>query len=175
LLFSEDKIIQAACWAHVRRKFEAIVKKSSQNGLAHQAMRYIKALFRIEREADARGVDLKTRLKIRKEQSEPLLKQFKQWLDEYYPTVSAKSPLGKAMGYAIKYWPELLTFLQDARIRLDNNYSLLLAPDESKIIVSRSVVEVGSCVEIVLPDESDLELILVVSDEKCEASDSKLR
>ena len=27
------------------------------------------------------------------------------------------------MGYAIKYWPELLTFLQDARIRLDNNHT----------------------------------------------------
>lgn len=52
-------------------------------------------------------------------------------------------------------------------------YSLLLASDESKIVVSRSMVEIGSCVEVVSPDESDLELLLVISAENCEASYNK--
>ena len=47
--------------------------------------------------------------------------KFKSWLDELYPTVLPKSPLGNAMNYCIKLWPGLTRFLEDGRLEIDNN------------------------------------------------------
>ncbi len=49
-------------------------------------------------------------------------------------------------------------------------YDLYINLNETKTIISRSVVDVGSCVEVISPDESDLELLRVVSAENCENS-----
>jgi hypothetical protein len=37
--------------------------------------------------------------------------------------VLPKSPIGKAISYALKNWKELCLFTQDGRIRIDNNRS----------------------------------------------------
>jgi len=47
--------------------------------------------------------------------------EFKQWLDINYPTVLPKSPLGKAFNYCLKYWDGLCAFLEDGRLKADNN------------------------------------------------------
>ena len=47
--------------------------------------------------------------------------KFKAWLDEIYPTVLPKSPLGVAVNYCIKYWAGLVRFLEDGRLEIDNN------------------------------------------------------
>jgi len=43
------------------------------------------------------------------------------WLDEHYPQVLPKSPLGKAMKCCLKYWDGLCAFLKDGRLEIDNN------------------------------------------------------
>ena len=52
-------------------------------------------------------------------------------------------------------------------------YDLYINSDESKTIISRSIVDVGSCVEVISPDGSDIELLRVVSVAKCENSYNK--
>lgn len=52
-------------------------------------------------------------------------------------------------------------------------YDLYTNSNERKIITSRSIVDVGSCVEVISPDESDIELLRVVSVENCEYSYNK--
>ena len=61
--------------------------------------------------------------KLRQRKSKPILDQFKGWLDEQGQAVLAKAPIGKAIAYAIKNWKELCRYVEDPRIRIDNNRS----------------------------------------------------
>ena len=51
----------------------------------------------------------------------PLLEDFKMWLDRHRARVSAKSPLGQALRYIVRFWDGLILFLGDGRIEMDNN------------------------------------------------------
>jgi len=109
------------CNAHARRKFEAIAKNTKGNGLAKAAMRFFKELYAIEREAKNNKLSPEQRYELRLQKSKPLMDKFKAWLDEMYPTVLPKSPLGLAMQYCINRWPGLTRFLDDGRLEIDNN------------------------------------------------------
>jgi transposase len=109
------------CNAHARRKFEPIAQSAKGRGLAKEALRYFKELYKIEREAKEKQLTSEQRFILRQEKSKPLVEQFKQWLDEMYPTTLPQSPLGKAMNYCIKLWPGLTRFLEDGRLEVDNN------------------------------------------------------
>lgn len=120
-LFESDSIQASFCSAHSRRKYEPIAKAASGNGIAKQAMRYYRKLYRIENRAKREEMSAEQRYALRQEHSAPLLKEIKQWLDQVYPTVLPKSPLGKALFYTIKNWDEFCTFLKDGRLEIDNN------------------------------------------------------
>ena len=120
LLFKSDQVNPSYCHGHARRKFEPIAK-ASKTGLAHKAMRYFNRLFAIERWATHHQYSLTQRLALRQQRSLPIMDDFKRWLDAHYPKVLPKSPLGKAMEYCLKYWTGLCAFLDDGRLRLDNN------------------------------------------------------
>jgi transposase len=109
------------CNAHARRKFEPIAQGAKGNGLAKEALRYFKELYKIDREAKDRQFTPEQRYQLRQEKSEPLTEKFKAWLDEMYPTTLPQSPLGKAMNYCINLWPGLTRFLDDGRLEIDNN------------------------------------------------------
>jgi transposase len=42
-------------------------------------------------------------------------------LTEDLPIVPPRSALGKAMNYAHKQWPKLIVYVEDGRLRIDNN------------------------------------------------------
>lgn len=109
------------CNAHARRKFEPIAQGAKGKGLAKEALRYFKELYKIEREAKAQHLTPEQRNLLRQEKSKPLTETFKKWLDEMYPTTLPQSPLGKALNYCIKLWPGLTRFLDDGRLEIDNN------------------------------------------------------
>lgn len=109
------------CNAHARRKFEPIAQNTKGKGLAKEALRYFKALYKIEREAKEKQLTPDQRYVLRQEKSKPLTDKFKTWLDEMYPTTLPESPLGKAMNYCIKLWAGLTRFLDDGRLEVDNN------------------------------------------------------
>jgi len=44
-------IVKVGCMAHARRKFADIIKIAKTNGLAHEAIRFFKSLYKIEKEA----------------------------------------------------------------------------------------------------------------------------
>jgi transposase len=111
-------ILEAACWAHARRKlFElAAVSKAP---IAAEAVRRIDGLFAIEREINGRPAA--ERLAIRKERAEPLVAELEAWLRVQHERVSPKSEVGKAIAYALNHWKALTRFLGDGRICLSNN------------------------------------------------------
>ena len=109
------------CNSHARRKFEPIAKAAKGKGIAKEAMRFFKKLYQIEREAKDSQLTPEQRAELRNQKSKPLLDEFKQWLDEIYPTTLPQSPLGKALKYCLNWWPGLTRFLEDGRLEIDNN------------------------------------------------------
>ena len=116
-----DDVTLSNCNTHARRKFEPISKSAKGSGIAKEAMRYYKSLYKIEREAKNNKLMPEARYALRLEKSKPLLEKFKAWLEEVYPTVLPQSPLGKAIYYSLKRWVGLTNFLKDGRLEIDNN------------------------------------------------------
>ena len=114
----DGPVIEAACWAHARRKFYemADLKKAP---IAIEAVKRIDALFAIEREIN--GLPADQRLAVRAERSRPLVAELEDWLRRKRPGLSAKSPVAKAIDYLLKRWPAFTRFLEDGRICLSNN------------------------------------------------------
>lgn len=109
------------CNAHARRKFEPIAKSTKGKGLAKEAMRRYKELYKIERKAKNEGMSANDRYELRQKESKPLLESFKKWLDDSLQTVLPQSPLGKAINYCQNRWTRLIQFLDDGRLDIDNN------------------------------------------------------
>jgi len=111
-------LVEAACWAHARRKLFDLAQLS-QAPIAVEAVKRIDALFAIER--DINGVAIDTRRTVRQERSKPLVDQLRAWLHEQRAKLSPKNELAKAIDYSLKRWAALTRFLDDGRLCLSNN------------------------------------------------------
>jgi len=116
-----DGRLRGGCMSHARRKFFDALPFASQ---ARQALDFILALYRVEREAKDAGIaGTPAHLDLRRLKSGPVMEQFHAWLIAQQPLATPKSPLAKAINYALNNWKALGLFLTDARIPLDNNAS----------------------------------------------------
>jgi len=111
-------IIEAACWAHARRKFFDLARLNKAP-IAIEAVERIDALFAIEREIN--GMTPQERLAARNERSRPLVDALRTWLRERRTKLSGKSDTGKAIDYSLKRWAALTRFLDDGRLCMSNN------------------------------------------------------
>ena len=111
-------ILEAACWAHARRKFYELAQLSKAP-IAVEAVTRIDRLFVIERAIN--GQSAEARLTRRREQSAPILAELESWLRAQRERTSRKSEIGKAIDYALKRWTALTRFMADGRICLSNN------------------------------------------------------
>lgn len=117
-IYEAGRIQEAACWAHVRRKFyDLVVAHKSQT--AAEALERIGALYAIEKEI--RGRSPEERREIRNERARPLLESLKQWLETTLCKLSRKSDTALAVRYALGRWEALLRYVDDGRIEIDNN------------------------------------------------------
>lgn len=121
LLGSLEDVERVNCNAHARRKFEPISKATKGSGLAKEALRFYKALYKVERQAKELKLGPKERYDLRQKESKPILQAFKQWLDRHIGLVLPKSPLGKAIQYCLNRWDGLCRYLDDGRLEIDNN------------------------------------------------------
>lgn len=53
-------------------------------------------------------------------------------------------------------------------------YTLGVNTNETKVVISRSIADIGSCVEVISPDNSDLELLRIVKAESCQGGYNKV-
>jgi transposase len=111
-------IIEAACWAHARRKFFDLAR-ISKAPIASEAVARIDALFAIEREIN--GLAPQQRASVRTERSRLLVLALETWLREQRARVSKNSDTGKAIDYGLKRWTALTRFLDDGRLCMSNN------------------------------------------------------
>ena len=124
-------ILEAACWAHARRKFfeladiEAAARRRAQKKvavmapLALEAVRRMDELFAIERAVN--GHPAAERRAARRQHSAPLVTALEGWMREERARLSRASEVAKAMDYMLDRWPSFSRFLDDGRVCMTNN------------------------------------------------------
>jgi transposase len=118
---SDKNIISVGCHAHVRRPFAELEKLNKGTGLAAEALKFYRKLYKIEKIARENNLSAKARHELRQEQSKPVLDNFKIWLDHHLTKTSEQAKIGKAIRYCLNHWTELNNYLKDGRIEIDNN------------------------------------------------------
>jgi len=117
-LYEGGRIQEAACWAHVRRKFYDL-QVAHASPLAAEALKRIAELYVIE--SEIRGRPPEERLRIRITRARALLDSFHQWLQSTLAVVSRKSEIAAAIRYGLGRWRALLRYSEDGHIEIDNN------------------------------------------------------
>jgi transposase len=117
-LYANGRVQEAACWAHVRRKFFDI-QQAHASPLAGEAIDRIGELYAVER--DIRGRSPDERKQIRGARSRLLLTALHEWMQSTLTKVSRKSEIAGAIVYALGRWPALLRYCTDGLLEIDNN------------------------------------------------------
>lgn len=120
-VFAAAGVVHAACWAHVRRKFEQCLQTDPQQAAA--ILQNIQAMYRVEQEIRKLDPmpDPEQIAAIRSEHSLPMIGELEQYLIKCRQEVLPKSRLGQAIEYAFGQWPWLGTYIKDGRVEIDNN------------------------------------------------------
>ena len=129
---SPGPLIEAACWAHGRRKFFELAdiarnaKRRAQGKtpafvapMALAALQRIDTLFEIERGINGRLPA--ERLAVRQQLCGPLVTELESWMRAERAKLSRHNDVAKAMDYMLNRWPAFTRFLTDGRICLTNN------------------------------------------------------
>ena len=117
-VFGEDKASEVACMAHARRKF-VDVQQSQGSAIAEEAIKRIAKLYGIENEA--RGRSPAERVAIRQKKAKPIFDELETWLHMQLPKLSGKSPLARAIRYALTRMQKTRSYLDNGFLELDNN------------------------------------------------------
>jgi len=117
-LYDTGRIVEAACWAHARRKFHDLYQ-AHRSPIAQEALERIGQLYGIEQEI--RGRSPAERREARQARSRPLLEAMHVWLKATLGKLSQKSDVAVAIRYTLERWAALLRFCEDGRIEMDNN------------------------------------------------------
>ena len=117
-LYQSGRIIEAACWAHVRRKFFD-VHAANGSAIAKEALDRIGALYGVE--ATINGSSPDERRRQRQTQSKPIANALNAWAAEIAPKLSGRSELAGAFRYMLARWLALNRCFDDGQLSLDNN------------------------------------------------------
>ena len=117
-VYETGRIQEAACWAHVRRKFYDL-EVAHKSPVAIEAIERIAGVYALEKEIRGRPPD--KRREVRNQRSRPLLESLKQWLEETLGKLSRKSDTALAVRYALGRWEALMRYVNDGRLEIDNN------------------------------------------------------
>ena len=115
----KKNIIQLNCLAHARRGFEKALDYDKTR--AEYAMGMFQKLYAIEQKAREENLNAKQRHELRLDQALPILNDLGKWMVKTYKEVLPKSPMGKATAYCIPRWDNLIAYLHDGSLEIDNN------------------------------------------------------
>jgi hypothetical protein len=116
-LFKREGIIEVGCWVHTRRYFDEAV--SSRPEEATEIMARIAQIYKIE--AECSGMTEAERCNIRKQYSRPIIDAAFIRLEELKAVTLPSEPLRKAVDYALNQREALYRYLEDGRLKPDNN------------------------------------------------------
>jgi transposase len=116
-LFKREGIMEVGCWVHTRRKFDEAL--SSRPEEATEVMARIAQLYKIE--AECSEMTDAERCNIRKQYSKPNIDTIFVRLEELKAVTLPSEPLRKALDYALNQRKALYRYLEDGRLKPDNN------------------------------------------------------
>jgi transposase len=117
-LFAGNRIAEAGCWAHVRRKFFD-VHAAIGSPIAKEALDRIGQLYGVEE--TIKGWPPDQRRRERQQRSKPIAEALAAWANETVRKLSRKSELAAAFRYMRARWAALVRCFDDGRLALDNN------------------------------------------------------
>jgi transposase len=118
----EPGIIECGCWAHARRYlFEAL---STDRQRALVGIGFIGLLYDAHWAATDRATGV-TDGEKRRSLAKPILDRLYAWIAEQQPLLAKDAPIAGALQYLVNHRVPLSRFLDDGRLRLDNNLSEL--------------------------------------------------
>ena len=117
-VFGTDKASEVACMAHIRRKFVDVFTAQG-SAIAEETIKRIAQLYGVEKEV--RGQSPEARAVLRQARAKPIFDDLEEWLQAQLPKISGKSPLAKAIRYALNRMPKTRPYLDNGFLELDNN------------------------------------------------------
>ena len=112
-------MVRAGCMAHLRRKFVDAEKAAPE--IARDAIELVRALYAVEK--PGKDASVEERLRLRQEQSAPVLAALRDKLLVWKEQLLPKHPMAEAVNYALAQWQELNVFSTDGAVPIDNNVS----------------------------------------------------
>lgn len=116
---NQQDIIHVSCMAHARRAFEKSL--SDDRKRSEYAMEEIQKLYLVERKARDQKLSQEQRHELRLDESLPILNELGKWMVAQARTTLPKSPFGKALIYSVSRWDNLMAYLKDGYLEIDNN------------------------------------------------------
>ena len=107
------------CMVHMRRHFEQALDENRP--MAEHALTEIQHLYKIEHMCDDAGLSSDERKARRQELARPIMEAMKLWMETEGVKYSESSLIGKAITYAYSRWDNMMRYLEDGRLLLDNN------------------------------------------------------
>jgi transposase len=112
---------RAGCLSHARRKFFKALSAAPE---AQVALELIRDIYVLEREIKTAGKSGDAEhVRVRWQQSLPLMDKLYVWLSHEQPRHPPKSLMGNAIRYTLKSWQALTRFITNTEIPPDNNRS----------------------------------------------------
>lgn len=118
-LIKDNKITEAGCMAHARRKFFELYA-ANKSHIAQAALEQFNAIYAVE--AQLQNMPPDERRHRRQADIKPLMNKLKQWLLDHKIKVPDRSGTMKAIDYSLKRWDALATFLDNPHTPIDNNW-----------------------------------------------------
>jgi transposase len=115
------RIVHAACWAHVRRRFFEAVQLNPRDPVATPIVAQMDELFGVDAEARRKALSITARHGRRQERAKPLLDDIRSKIEAAQSIALPSSALSKACQYAVTLWKKLTRFLEYPELELSNN------------------------------------------------------
>ena len=116
--YRTGRVTEMACMAHVRREFTKVYE-STKSATAREAIERIAELYEVEKRA--RFKSPRQRVALRQEYAKPIFDDLETWLRAQLNKISGKTPLAKAIKYALTRLPKARPYLDHGVLDLDNN------------------------------------------------------
>ncbi|MCP4450509.1 MAG: IS66 family transposase [Planctomycetes bacterium] len=116
--YRTGRIKEMACMVHIRREFVKVYD-SYKLPTAKEAIDRIARLYEVEKRA--RHKPPAERVALRQEYAKPIFDDLEDWLRTQLNRISGKTPLAKAIRYALTRLPKARPYLDHGVLELDNN------------------------------------------------------
>jgi len=116
--YRTGRVTEMACMVHIRREFVKVFE-SYKLPVAQEAIERIAKLYKVEKRA--RFKSPQDRVALRQEYAKPIFDDLEVWLRAQLNKMSGKTPLAKAIRYALTRLPKARPYLDRGFLELDNN------------------------------------------------------